>query len=219
MVQTGVSARRAGAGLLDQHEQLRPACAEPCPVCAPIEHLEPDRPAVVVDRASELGDGDVHRPRPCLSGDRRHRRRVTLRRIRLPAGSPVERGSSCTAPRGAAPQRCRRADTGARRDSTRSPPRRHRATNRRARTRPRGRASRTAGRGARSSPAESTGGRVRRTASYRRPTCFASTFSLPGGSCPRVDVQIAEAVDPPCDRCADERQVQRRNRPGRRTGG
>ena len=76
MIETRIADRGSRAGLLDQHEQLAPARAQRRAAVLLLQHLQPDRGAVVVERAAEIGDGELDRAHRRLRRDLRARGRT-----------------------------------------------------------------------------------------------------------------------------------------------
>ena len=74
MVEAGVAGGAARSALLDQHEQLTGVRTERRLPRALLEHAEADGASVVVERAREVGDGEVHGPDGGLRRDRVHSR-------------------------------------------------------------------------------------------------------------------------------------------------
>src|SRR5262249_54012483 len=69
VVEPCVAPRRACTGLLVEHEQPAAAGAEARPARALLDDLQSHWLAVVVDRAREVGDRQVHGPGPRLRSD------------------------------------------------------------------------------------------------------------------------------------------------------
>ena len=72
VIEAGVSDGRPRARLLDEHDELGGVGAEGGVAAALLQHVQPDDGSVVVERAGEIGDGEVHRA---------HRRRSRERDI------------------------------------------------------------------------------------------------------------------------------------------
>jgi hypothetical protein len=60
VVEAGVAGRGTRARLLDEHEQLGAARAKRRTIVVALDHVEPDRRAVVVERALQVRDRQVH---------------------------------------------------------------------------------------------------------------------------------------------------------------